>query len=400
MHAHFGGGEALIDENRDLLPLYIAHGVTAVRDAAGDLSSSVLEWRAAVNTGVLLGPLIFTSGPKIEGRGSIWPGDTEVGTQAELFAALDQLQAWRVDFIKLTDDKLTPELFLMGVAEATRRGLRTSAHIPVGVTIDEASAAGLSSIEHLDYAMKCGSPREREIAAQFRAGTLTRAQARGAIEDSFDLATARACYARLAARGTAITPTLNGSRVIAYLDQDDHKDDPYLKYIGPGLRATYAWRVERAAKDDAAAIERRHAHYERTAALLPPLQQAGVTILAGTDAGFLNSFNYPGIGLHDELALFVRAGLTPLQALQAATVNGARFLGQEDTHGTLEAGKRADIVLLDANPLTDIAATRGIDTVILGGRVFRRGDLKAMLAEVAQRVAKRSETTEAAVPVR
>ncbi len=389
MHVHFGGGEALIEENRDLLPLYVAHGITAVRDAAGDLSQSVFQWRAAVDGGTLPGPRIFTSGPKIEGRGSIWPGDTEIGTRPELLAALDQLQAWRVDFVKLTDDKLSPELFLMGVAEATRRGLRTSAHIPLGVTLDEASAAGLSSIEHLDYAMKCGSPREQEISTQFRAGALTRTQARSEIEDSFDLATARACYARLAARGTAITPTLNGGRVIAFLDQDDHKSDPYLKYIGPGLRATYAWRVERAAKDDAAAIARRHAHYERTAALLPLLQQAGVTILAGTDAGFLNSFNYPGIGLHDELALFVRAGLSPLQALQAATVNGARFLGHAEENGTLDPGKRADIVLLDANPLADIAATRAIDTVVLAGRVFRRGELDAMLEGVAQRVARR-----------
>jgi imidazolonepropionase-like amidohydrolase len=400
MHVHFGGGDALIEENRNLLPLYVAHGVTAVRDAAGDLSPSVFAWRDAVQAGTLVGPRIFTSGPKIEGRGSIWPGDTEVGDRGELLAALDQLAAWHVDFVKLTDDQLSPELFLFGVAEAARRGLRTSAHIPPGVTIDEASAAGLGSIEHLGYAIQGGAPREQEIASDFRGGKLTRAQLRDAFEEGFDPAVARATYARLAARGTAITPTLNGSRVIAYLDEDDHANDPYLKYIGPGLRATYDWRVQRAAKDDADAIRRRHARFEHMAALLPLVSQAGVTVLAGTDAGFLNSFDYPGIGLHDELALLVRYGLTPLEALRAATLNGAKFLGHADDSGSLAAGKRADIVLLRADPLADIGATRQIDVVVLAGRVLHQRDLDDLLAEAAARVRRQSQAVQPAIPVR
>ena len=93
MHVHFGGGEALITENRNLLPLYVAHGITTVRDAAGDLSPSVLEWRAAVAAGTLQGPSVFTSGPKLEGINSVWPGDLEVGSEAEVQAALDALLA-------------------------------------------------------------------------------------------------------------------------------------------------------------------------------------------------------------------------------------------------------------------------------------------------------------------
>ena len=107
-HVHFGGGAALIDENRNLLPLYLAHGITTVRDAAGDLSPSVLEWRGQVAAGTLLGPAIYTSGPKLEGIDSIWPGDLEVGSEAEVRAALDQLQAMRVDFVKITENTLTP----------------------------------------------------------------------------------------------------------------------------------------------------------------------------------------------------------------------------------------------------------------------------------------------------
>ena len=387
MHVHFGGGEALIEENRNLLPLYVAHGITAVRDAAGDLSPSVFEWRTATAAGTLLGPRIFTSGPKIEGYKSIWPGDLEIGSIAELNQALDKLQGWKVDFVKITDNTLSPELFMAAVKEAGRRGLKTSAHVPYPITIDEVSAAGLSSVEHIDYAFKAGSPKEKELGEAIARGEITSRDAWTQWNATFDVKLAKATYARMARRGTAVTPTLNGSEVVAYLDQDDHRKDDYLKYIGPGLQATYTWRVERAAKDDAAAIAARHLRFERNASVLPLLQQAGVTILAGTDAGFLNSYNYPGIGLHEELGLLVKHGLTPLQALQAATINGARFLGHDDTNGTLAAGKAADIVLLDADPLLDIAATRRIDTVVMKGQAYDRGDLDAMLADVEARVA-------------
>ncbi|QWF15481.1 amidohydrolase family protein [Lysobacter capsici] len=387
MHVHFGGGDKLIEENKNLLPLYVAHGIAAVRDAAGDLSPSVFEWRDAINAGSLDGPTIFTSGPKLEGYKSIWPGDIEVGSHEEISKALDQLQGWKVDFVKITDNTLSPELFMDALKQAHARGLRVSAHVPFSLTIDEVSAAGLSSIEHIDYAYKAGSPQEAQIGAMVRRGEIDSKEGWNRIQSSFDERTARAAYKRLARRGTAVTPTLNGSFVTTYLDRNDHRGDDYLKYIGPGLQATYAWRVERAAKDDAAAIERRHQRYERDAAILPLLQRSGVTLLAGTDAGFLNSFNYPGVGLHDEMQRFVESGLTPLQTLQAATINGARFLGQEKLHGTLTAGKAADILLLDADPLRDIGATRRIDTFVLRGEVYDRKALDGMLEEVRKRVA-------------
>lgn len=387
MHVHFGGGDKLIEENKNLLPLYVAHGIAAVRDAAGDLSPSVFQWRDAIKAGALQGPTIFTSGPKLEGYKSIWPGDIEVGSHEEISKALDQLQGWKVDFIKITDNTLSPELFMDALKQAHARGLRVSAHVPFALTIDEVSAAGLSSIEHIDYAYKAGSPQEAAIGAMVRRGEIDNKEGWNRIQASFDENTARAAYKRLAQRGTAVTPTLNGSFVTAYLDRNDHRNDDYLKYIGPGLQATYAWRVERAAKDDVAGIERRHARYEHNAAILPLLQQSGVNLLAGTDAGFLNSFNYPGVGLHDEMQRFVENGLTPLQTLQAATINGARFLGQDGLHGSLAAGKAADIVLLDADPLRDIGATRKIDAFVLRGKVYDRKALDAMLEDVRKRVA-------------
>lgn len=117
------------------------------------------------------------------------------------------------------------------------------------------------------------------------------------------------------------------------------------------------------------------------------MEAAGVTIMAGTDAGFLNSFNYPGIGLHDELALFVEKGLTPAQALVSATRAGPAWFGKLDRYGSIDRGKAADLVLLDRNPLEDIAATRAIHAVILRGTVHDRAALDRMLAETRAKVA-------------
>lgn len=388
MHVHFGGGPDLIDENKALLPLYVAHGITTIRDCSGDLPEQVLAWRAEIAGGTLFGPRLLTSGAKIEGIKPVWKGTIEVGSKADVDAALVRLQDRdKVDFVKITDSTLDPQLFLYAVSQARARGLRSSGHIPMALTVGQAVDAGISSIEHLDYAYKAGVKDEAAIAADFAAGRIDRAEANRRLDSGFDRATAMASYRRFAEKGVFVTPTLNGSRVLAWLDADDHAHDPYLAYIGPKLRKTYEWRVERAAKADAAAIEARHEHFDRMAAVLPLLEKAGVTIIAGTDAGFLNSFNYPGIGLHDELGLFVEKGLTPAQALSAATRAGPAWFGQLDRYGAVETGKAADLVLLDRNPLKDIAATRAIHAVVMRGRVYDRTALDGMLAETKAKVA-------------
>ena len=387
MHVHFGGGPALIDENKALLPLYVAHGITTIRDASGDLPTEVLAWRGEIASGKLFGPTLLSSGPKIEGIKPVWKGTIETGTEADVDAAVARLKTLGVDFVKITDSTLKPELFLYAVRKARAAGLRVSGHIPMALTVGQALDAGISSIEHIDYAYKAGVKDEAAIAADFAAGRIDRAEANRRIEAGFDRDVAMAAYRKLAARGVFVTPTLNGSRIIAYLDRDDHGRDDYLKLIGPGLRATYAWRVERAAKADAAAIAKRHAAFEREAAVLPMLQAAGVTIMAGTDAGFLNSFNYPGIALHEELALFVEKGLTSAQALASATRAGPAWFGKLDRYGSIETGKAADLVLLDRNPLEDIGATRAIHAVVLRGSVYDRAALDKLLAETRAKVA-------------
>lgn len=386
-HVHFGGGEALIEENKRLLPLYLAHGITTVRDCAGDLSDTVLSWRRQVAEGKLAGPTIFASGPKLEGIKPMWKGTLEVGTPADVSKALDKLQAQGVDFVKITESTMKPEIYLEALRQARARGMRTSGHLPGQMPLARAFEAGLGTVEHQSYLLRATTPREGELAAQVAAGKLTGREVMRLSLDSYDEATARKAFRHMAAQGTAVVPTLWGSRITAYLDQESHHGDDYLKYIGKGLRATYEWRVQRAAQDGPEAIALRHAIFEKSAGLLPLLAQEGVSIIAGTDAGFLNSFNYPGQALHDEIGLFVRYGLTPRQALQSAVVNGPRFLGKLDRYGSIGTGKAADLLVLDADPLADIGATRKIRMVVSRGEVHDRARLDKMLDDTERWVA-------------
>ena len=198
MHVHFGGDQ-LIEENKNLLPLYVAFGVTTVRDCSEDISPSVLEWRSAVAEGRLLGPTIYTAGPKLEGYKPIWKGTIEVGTPAEVDAALDRLQGMKVDFVKITDNTLKPDIFLYAVKAAKARGLKTSAHTPYALTIEEAVRTGLNSIEHIDYLIKAGSPQEASIGADYAAKKLTYGEASDRFVETFDPTYAAQEYRRLAA---------------------------------------------------------------------------------------------------------------------------------------------------------------------------------------------------------
>lgn len=388
MHMHFGGGDSLIAENKNLLPLFLAHGITAVRDAAADISPAVLAWRNAIRAGTMEGPTIFTAGPKIEGINSIWIGDLEVGTEQELMQAFDSLTKLKVDFIKVTDNTLKPALYLQALSEARKRGWPVSAHIPYALTMDQVVEAGLSSVEHMAYVLKAGAANEKEIAASYQQGKITGKEVMPLAIRNFDERYALSVYKKMAAKGTAVTPTLNISRITAYFDQEDHWKDPYLQYIGQGLQNTYWWRVNRAAGDNAEAIALRHQVFEKAASLLPLLKRAGVQIIAGTDAGYLNSFDYPGRGLHDELALLVKYGLSPLEALQAAILSGPKYFKLEHQYGKIAAGYYADLLLLEKNPLENIVHTMTLQSMINKGRLYDRKALDLLLQEVKQTAAK------------
>jgi imidazolonepropionase-like amidohydrolase len=387
MHVHFGG-DTLIGENKLLLPLYTAMGISHVRDCAGDISDSVIAWKKAIAENTLLGPNIFTSGPKLEGIKSIWPGDLEIGNEQELNLALDSLKKLKVDFVKITDNTLEPNLFLKSIMAARKRGWKVTGHIPATMTVATYANAGLSAIEHIGYLQRAASEKEDSITQLRAAGKINNKEASALYLSTFNKDIAIDKFKQLASNGTAVVPTINGSYKTTYLDQFDFSKDNYLKYLGPAFKRTYGWRIQRAAGDNAESIQLRHANFEAAANLLPILYKAGVTILAGTDAGFLNSYNYPGLGMHEELAMMVKYGLTPQEALICSIINGPAFFGLQYQYGAVAENKKADLIILNANPLDRIQNTLQIFGFIRKGKYLDRKDLDHLLVNVQSEVDK------------
>jgi hypothetical protein len=387
MHVHFRGGEDLIDENKNLLPLYIAHGVTTVRDAGGDITPAILKWRDAIRNGELTGPDIFTSGPKIDGPGYRWPGSIAVESVDDIHAALDSLEQIGADFVKVNDSALDSELFLPAIRAASDRGLPVTGHMPFDVIFPESVEAGLTATEHIFYAFKGTSPDETAITREMieRRGTdnpLGFLDALLRISETQDEQHAAELFEMMRDQQAGIIPTLHIMDVLAGLRENDHTQDEFLSYIGPGIQETYRGRYEQALR--APADQQSIYDIPGFRETVKWMNEHGVAIYAGSDAGPFNSFVYPGESLHDELAALVDAGLSPADALRAATVDAAGFFGKEDQRGIIREGAAADLILLDANPLEDIRNTRGVSAVIThAGRVYLQDDLERLLDDVA-----------------
>ncbi|MEX2531951.1 MAG: amidohydrolase family protein [Gemmatimonadota bacterium] len=388
MHVHFRGGEELIEENRALAPLYIAHGVTTVRDAGGDIAPAIMEWRDEMEAGTLTGPRILTSGPKIDGPSGGWDGSIRLTEADQVAAAFDSLQALGVDYVKLYDGTTPREVFLEALAEAERRNMIVTGHMPYSVLFEEAIEGGLDAIEHLYFPFKGSATNEDSVTMAIResAGTdnpLGFWQALGLLIPAYDEARAQEVFTRMASAGMAALPTLHIMDVLSWVDEVDHSDDPELQYIHPAIQETYQGRVQGAINASESARQERRELQRIFIEMVQPMHEAGVRILAGSDAGPFNSHVYPGTGLHSELEALVDAGLTPAEALRAATIHAAEFMRLGDELGQIAPGYRADLVLLSANPLEEISNTRQVAAVILDGRrVLDAGDLETLLESI------------------
>lgn len=381
-HVHFRGGKNLISNNRNFLKLFIANGVTAVRDAGGDLTPTVLQWKKGISEGNLLGPDIFTSGPKIDGPNATWAGSLEVKNELDIQKALDSLMTLKTDFVKLYDSRISGELYLKTIEEAEKIGLITSGHMPFTVNLDETIEAGIDAIEHLYYVMKGCSSIEEDITQQFQDKSIGFWGAMPLLLDSYEEGTAEKAFAQLKTNNVYVVPTLHIGKVLSYLDDVNHKEDPYLKYLQEAFIKTYERRINGALM---ASAERRRERKELDhffGKLTYNLNKAGVGILAGSDCGAYNSYVYPGISLHKELEALVNVGMSPLEALKSSAYNGSKFLKKENDYGVIAKGKISDLVLLAENPLEDISNTQKIDFVIKGDAVFNAEALRRLLKEV------------------
>ncbi len=365
MHVHFRG-LGLEEENKILLNHYLGYGVTAVRDAGGDLSEEVMLWRDRINSGSLIGPRIFTSLQKFDGQHSTWSGSIPIVTNDDFFPAIESLLPKNPDFFKIYVSSLSGERFIPLIRAIKGTGYKVSAHLHMGVSFEESIDAGLNGVEHAIFLLKATSEFDKAISNDILENGLRADPFRKYI-DSFDREYALSMFQRMAEAGTAAIPTLYPLHVMAFIDQVDHRDDEVLNYIPEAIKATYRARVFSASNRTSSEVSAEHERTEKAMLLMPLLREAGVLILAGSDSGAFNSYIYPGDSLHRELELLVDSGLLPLDALQAATINAARWMDLEEHYGTLESGKVADVVILRENPLDGISATREISALIKNG---------------------------------
>ena len=373
MHVHTVFGDWLPKDENVILPLFVANGVTGVRDMGGDLE--VLKvWRAQIDAGNLLGPRMVIAGLMLDGPIPRFPSSAPIKSAADGRKAVDDLKQDGVDFIKI--QSLIPrEGYFAAADEAKKLGIPFVGHVPDSVRATEASDAGQKSIEHFTGVFEGCSLIEDEL--------MKGPKGPGKFVAAFDDARANALIAKFARNQTWQVPTLIWEHGQWLIDESDFSHDPLTKYAPAAWKdRTWPMFTKDILKDmdtDPALVRERFTHMELEMA--NRMHKAGVPFLAGTDTA-AGVHVFPGFSLHEELVFFVKAGFTPLEALQTATLNPAKFFGRQADFGTVEKGKIADLVLLDANPLDDIHNTQKIKAVVLAGRYFSRDDLNEMLRAV------------------
>ncbi|HKP36818.1 MAG TPA: amidohydrolase family protein [Pyrinomonadaceae bacterium] len=374
-------------------PLFIANGVTGVRDMAALDVGFLKQLQKDVNEGRRIGPRIV-AGKMVDGPIPIWPGvPISISDEASARQAVATVKDSGLDFIKVYS--LVPRQAYFALAdEAKKLRIPFAGHVPFFVTATEASDAGQKSIEHLEGVLLACSTEEPELRKALEAavkdakdtdqirtlGVRVLRQTEIRAYETYSHEKAAALFKRFAANGTWQAPTLVVQRAVAFLDDSEFTNDPRLKYVRRGIRDEWKnqddWRLKSITPESSALYKRM---FQQRLETISAMHRAGVKILAATDA--LVWYVIPGFSLHDELELFVKAGLTPMEALQTATRNPAIYLGLTDTLGTAEQGKKADLVLLEANPLENISNTKRINAVIVNGRLIQRDSLDKMLKE-------------------
>ena len=361
------------------LPVHLALGITGVRNmhATADTALALVQAiRRRVADGSIVGPRFVANGAIVDGPVPAQRGSVRVGTADDARRAVDSLAAGGADFIKVYL-RLPRDAYLAAAARARERGIPLVGHVPVAVTVEEAADAGQRSVEHSDALDWSCSTKGDSIRGAFLGDPQqTREKymrARAALTATWSAERCAPAIAALKRNATWVTPTL----VVAWGPTNpDSALAPAASLAVMPAATIERWRGEMQQMPPEA---RRHEEAQARTGfeLVGLLKRAGVEMLAGTDVG--NPFVVPGWSLHRELELLVRAGLTPAEALRTATINPARFLGATDSLGTVEAGKLADLVLLDANPLEDIRSTARIRAVVANGRYLDRAALDAML---------------------
>lgn len=362
MHVHTD-----IVHGRELLSLYVVNGVTGVRDMAGRWDT-LKAWRSEIAAGRLVGPRIIASGPYLEGGTTPIP-HIVTRTAEEGFRGVDSLVWLGADLVKV-HGRLSPETFYAIARRARERGIPFAGHVSQAVGAQAASDSGLRSVEHmLAIPMPCTMTESLALRPRFPIqSALARCR-------SLDLSPMYASFVR---NNTWVTPTFTAMVEVASWPGRDVPGDSLAHYLPDTLKRFVASIFPMPDSIPAGADSVGRAVLSRRFAQVAEMRRAGVGILTGTDAPLRNS--PPGFGLLEELTLLARGGLSAREVLRAATLEPARYLEATDSIGLVAPGMVADLVLLNANPLADVANFRRIDLVIANGRLFTTADRRRILA--------------------
>lgn len=374
MHVHLFNGYSRRPPNEWAFPLFVANGVTAVREMNADAAAlaRVRQWRHELEEGERLAPRVVAAGLAVRGT---TPDDAarQVDAAAEAGA----------DFIKVFSE-IPPAHWLSVLEAAQRHSLPVAGHVPAQVHLLTAATRQAGNEHLMQTAEACSSSGQRVIDERRAATSQPTAAQRDAEESrvlqTFDRRRCRRVAAALAATGQVQVPTLVLAHAESARQGRAPATDPRWRYLRADERLRWERLLADAAPDGLARQRWRTARR-----IVSAFDRAGVIVLAGTDAPMPEIF--PGFSLHEELALLVDAGLSPRAALRAATLRPAQFLGLSASHGSVAVGKRADLVLLDADPTRDIRHTRRIHAVVLDGRLLRREALDALLEDAARSAA-------------
>lgn len=334
MHAHY--------EQVEWGPIYLAAGVTTVRDCGNEFDF-ITTVSNTIAGGKGIGPRVLVAGI-VDSPGELTVGAVTASTPEEAIAVVRRYKKAGALQIKIYSS-MKPELVPVIAREAHRLGMTVTGHVPNGMTTEQAVEAGFDQINHIQYPTR----------------DLLHFKSAKDLPATFDFSTEDAQKQLALYRQHHIV----FDDTIALYENIDHPASTPFEQIEPGYLKVAPQLKEALASEGLPADSPRLKLYQAMLATLRELHKDGLTIVAGTDQ------NIPGYSLHRELEIYVeQAGFTPMEALQAATLVPARAMGVAQNLGTVEVGKQADMVLLDADPLSDIRNTRKIHTVISNGAVY------------------------------
>ncbi len=378
MHVHFTGRAAQLT-----MPLFIANGVLNVREMGGMASfDKKKKWREQIAAGALLGPRVMAQ------AGAIANG---LATEEDARGLVASTQA---EFIK-TFDYLLPEPYYALLAEAKKQGISVVGHRPRPIKAIDAARAGHRSFEHARLFLFEAFPGADALRERYRArysgedASRTQIETTALLREMIDTHSEDQFHELvrvMVENETWFCPTHLTRKMDAFADNEAYRNDPRLRYVHAMQRTYWAEDADGMVSRDPSPEGRKTYmdFYLKGLELTGKAHQAGVKIIAGTDAN--DTYVIPGFSLHDELQELVKAGLTPMEALQTATVNPATYFGLSSDYGAISAGKKADMILLDANPLEEISNTTKISAVIYNGALYTREDLDDLLAYVEQKL--------------